>query len=74
MLIGSSGYHAAGTCAMGKADDPQSVVDEKLRVKGVKNLRVADCSIMPILHSGHTQMPAYGIGEKCADLIKETWS
>ncbi|KAL1966341.1 hypothetical protein VTN77DRAFT_4694 [Rasamsonia byssochlamydoides] len=67
-------YHAAGTCKMGKADDPTSVVDEKLRVKGVKNLRVADCSIMPILHSGHTQMPAYGIGEKCADLIKETWN
>lgn len=67
------GYHAAGTCAMGKADDPWSVVDEKLRVKGVDGLRVADTSIMPTLHGGHTQMPAYGIGEKAADLIKETW-
>jgi choline dehydrogenase-like flavoprotein len=66
-------YHAAGTCAMGKHDDANSVVDEKLRVKGVTNLRVADVSIMPTLNGGHTQMPAYGIGEKAADLIKEAW-
>ncbi|KAL2292878.1 hypothetical protein FJTKL_07931 [Diaporthe vaccinii] len=66
-------YHAAGTCAMGKLDDANAVVDEKLRVKGVTNLRVADVSVMPILHGGHTQMPAYGIGEKAADLIKEDW-
>lgn len=58
---------------MGKLDNPASVVDEKLFVKGVKGLRVADCSIMPTLHGGHTQMPAYGIGEKCADLIKAHW-
>ncbi|GJN70161.1 hypothetical protein PLIIFM63780_003251 [Purpureocillium lilacinum] len=66
-------YHAAGTCAMGTASDPKAVVDEQLRVKGVKGLRVADTSIMPVLHGGHTQMPAYGIGEKAADLIKATW-
>jgi choline dehydrogenase-like flavoprotein len=64
------GYHAAGTCKMGKADDPSAVLDEKLRVRGVKGLRVADVSIMPLLNSGHTQMPAYGIGEKAADLIR----
>ncbi|CAG9952423.1 unnamed protein product [Clonostachys rosea f. rosea IK726] len=66
-------YHAAGTCAMGKASNPKAVVDERLRVRGVKNLRVADCSIMPTLHGGHTQMPAFGIGEKAADMIKEDW-
>ncbi|UPL02822.1 hypothetical protein LCI18_013756 [Fusarium solani-melongenae] len=66
-------YHAAGTCAMGKQSDPFAVLDEKLRVKGVKGLRVADCSVMPLLNSGHTQMPAFGIGEKAADLIKEEW-
>ncbi|TPX23211.1 hypothetical protein DIZ76_012537 [Coccidioides immitis] len=64
-------YHAAGTCAMGKSGNPMAVLDEKLRVRGVSGLRVADCSVMPLLHGGHTQMPAYGIGEKCADLVKE---
>lgn len=59
---------------MGKDDNPMAVLDNKLRVRGVANLRVADCSVMPTLHGGHTQMPAYGIGEKCADLIKDTWS
>jgi choline dehydrogenase-like flavoprotein len=68
-----SGYHASGTCAMGPATDSNAVLDNKLRVRGVKDLRVADCSVMPTLHGGHTQMPAYGIGERCADFIKETW-
>lgn len=54
---------------MGKADDPMAVVDEHLFVRGVKNLRVVDCSIMPLLHSGHTQMPAFGIAEKAAEFI-----
>jgi choline dehydrogenase-like flavoprotein len=67
------GYHASGTCAMGKDDSPMAVLDNKLRVRGVSGLRVADCSVMPALHSGHTQMPAYGIGERAADIIKETW-
>ncbi|KAL4912888.1 hypothetical protein BDW62DRAFT_215973 [Aspergillus aurantiobrunneus] len=66
-------YHAAGTCAMGKDNNPQAVLDNKLRVRGVSGLRVADCSVMPALHGGHTQMPAYGIGERCADFVKETW-
>jgi len=63
-------YHAAGTCKMGKEDDSMAVLDAQLQVKGVTGLRVADCSVMPTLHGGHTQMPAYGIGEKAADLIK----
>lgn len=56
---------------MGKPDDPMAVLDEKLRVKGVRGLRVADVSVMPIINAGHTQMPAYAIGEKCADMVKE---
>lgn len=55
---------------MGKSDNPSAVLDEKLRVRGVAGLRVADCSVMPTLHGGHNQMPAYGIGEKCAEIIK----
>lgn len=72
-LTGRPGYHPSGTCAIGNVSDGKTVVDEKLAVKGVKGLRVADCSIIPILHGEHTQMPAYGIGEKAADMIKETW-
>lgn len=63
-------YHPGGTCKMGRDDDPMAVLDAELRVRGVHGLRVADCSVMPTLHGGHTQMPAYGIGEKAADLIK----
>lgn len=63
-------YHPAGTCKMGQPDDPMAVLDHELRVRGVKGLRVADTSVMPLLNQGHTQMPAYAIGEKAADLIK----
>ena len=67
-------YHAAGTARMGQDGDPEAVLDAELKVRGVEGLRVADCSVMPTLHSGHTQMPAYGIGERCADLLKGTWA
>lgn len=55
---------------MGADEDPMAVLDAELKVRGVKGLRVADTSIMPLLNQGHTQMPAYAIGEKAADLIK----
>lgn len=66
-------YHPGGTCKMGPECDPGAVVDERLRVRGVEGLRVADCSVMPRLNNGHTQAIAYAIGEKCADMIKEDW-
>ncbi len=62
-------YHPTGTCKMGS--DPMAVVDEKLRVHGVKNLRVADCSIMPEIVSGNTNAPAIMIGEKLSQLVLE---
>ncbi|KIJ49925.1 hypothetical protein M422DRAFT_160579, partial [Sphaerobolus stellatus SS14] len=43
-------HHTAGSCKMGPANDPMAVVDERLRVRGAKGLRVADASIVPILH------------------------
>jgi choline dehydrogenase-like flavoprotein len=55
---------------MGAKDDPMAVLDEELRVRGVQSLRVVDTSVMPLLNQGHTQMPAYAIGEKAADLIR----
>jgi choline dehydrogenase-like flavoprotein len=63
-------YHPGGTCKMGNADDDMAVVDAELRVRGVKNLRVVDASIMPLLPSGHLQIAVFAIAEKAADLIK----
>eukprot|EP00743_Colponemidia_sp_Colp-15_P003401 GILK01003675.1.p1 GENE.GILK01003675.1~~GILK01003675.1.p1 ORF type:complete len:672 (+),score=102.50 GILK01003675.1:74-2017(+) len=62
-------YHPAGTCKMGVVQDPTTVLDPMLRVKGVEGLRVADCSIMPEIVSGNTNAPVIMIGEKAADLI-----
>ena len=55
---------------MGKSDDLTAVLDEELFVRGVRNLRVADASVMPRVMGGHPQMAVYGIGEKAADMIK----
>jgi choline dehydrogenase len=68
---GQSGYHATGTCRMGAADDPQAVVDTRLRVRGVSGLRVVDCSVMPTTISGNTNAPAMAMAWRAADLIRE---
>ena len=63
-------HHLAGTCRMGK-DSLTSVVDSKLRVFGIDNLRVADASVMPELMSGNTHATCVMIGERCADFVLE---
>lgn len=67
--ITETGYHAAGTCKMGPADDPEAVVDPSLRVHGIDALRVIDASIMPVIVSGNTNAPTVMIGEKGSDLV-----
>lgn len=62
-------YHPVGTCKMGTGD--MAVVDSRLRVHGIKGLRVADASIMPRIINGNTNAICMVIGEKCADLIRE---
>jgi choline dehydrogenase len=62
-------WHPTSTCRMGPGAD--DVVDSRLRVHGIENLRVADASIMPIVPSGNTNAPCIAIGEKAADLIRD---
>ncbi|CAL4097828.1 unnamed protein product, partial [Meganyctiphanes norvegica] len=71
--MASSIYHPAGTCKMGPYNDPYSVVDHRLKVRGVSGLRVVDTSIMPTINAGNTHAPAVMIAEYAADLIKEDW-
>jgi choline dehydrogenase len=59
-------YHPAGSCKMGPASDPDSVVDGDGRVHGMEGLYVADASIMPAVTSGNTNMPTAVIGERIA--------
>lgn len=60
-------YHPIGTCAMGE------VVDSRLRVEGVKGLRVCDASVFPMHLSGNICASVYAVAERAADLIKEDW-
>ena len=68
--IGTTIFHPVGTCRMGRADDPDAVVDAQLRVRGMSGLRIADASVMPTITSGNTNAPTLMIAERAAALMR----
>jgi 5-(hydroxymethyl)furfural/furfural oxidase len=62
--------HPAGTCAIGRADRADAVVDHACRVYGIRNLRVVDASIMPRIPSANTNLPTLMIAHRAAELIR----
>lgn len=64
-------WHPVGTCSMDPTPAAGGVVDDRLRVHGVRGLRVCDASIMPLQISAHLQATVYAIGEKGAEMMKE---
>jgi len=62
-------YHPASSARMGADGDPMAVLDAKLRVRGIDNLRVCDMSAVPNINAGNTNAPAMMIGHRCADFI-----
>lgn len=69
---GISSWHPIGTCSMLPREEG-GVVDDRLKVYGVKGLRVVDASIMPLHIRGNICSGVYAIAERAADLIKEDW-
>ncbi len=65
-------YHPSGTAKMGADNDKMSVLDSKLRVRGIENLRVCDLSAMPNINSGNTTAPAIMLGLRCGDFLTES--
>ncbi|WP_370156320.1 GMC family oxidoreductase [Ferrovibrio sp.] len=67
--LGATIFHPVATAKMGVASDPLAVLDERLRVRGVRALRVIDASAMPLITSGNTASPTLMIAEKGAAMV-----
>jgi choline dehydrogenase len=65
--LGTTIFHPVGTCKMG--NDPSCVVNDKLKVFGIRNLRVVDASVMPTITSGNTNAPTMMIAQRAAEFI-----
>ena len=62
--------HASGTCKMGPASDPMAVVDQRLSIHGLENIKVADASVMPNVIRANTNCTTIMIGERCAEWLR----
>lgn len=69
MYVGA--WHAVGSCRMAAAGDPRGVVDERLRVRGIRGLRVVDASVIPEITAGNTNAPTMMIAEQAARMLRE---
>jgi choline dehydrogenase len=67
---GTTTFHPMGTCRMGPASDPTSVVDDELRVRGLEGLRVVDASIMPMMLSANLNAGVMMLADKASDIIR----
>lgn len=70
--VSHTSLHFSCTCPMSN-DEKSGVVDQRLRVYGFKNLRIADASVFPRVPSSHTMLPVMMIAERCAGFIQEAW-
>ena len=69
--IGTTIFHPVGTCRMGRLGEDGAVVDTRLRVQGLRGLRVADASVMPTITSGNTNSPTLMIAERAAQWMAQ---
>ena len=67
-------WEATATCAMGKANDTEEVVDSRGRVYGVNNLRVVEASALPFSPPGHPASGVFAMAELIADDMKKTFN
>jgi choline dehydrogenase-like flavoprotein len=71
--VATTMWHPVGTCRMGREDDPDAVVDARLKVKGIDALHVIDASIMPRIISGNTNAPTQALARHASKMLVETY-
>src|SRR5262249_34161718 len=69
--VSTTCYHPTSTCRMGPDGDPMAVVDQRLKVRGVDNVWIADASVFPCIPTGLTNITCYMVGERAADILRK---